>query len=42
LAQEKVTLSGYIRGAEDGEALIGASVYFPELSWQRRKSPWRR
>jgi len=32
LAQEKVTLSGYIRGAEDGEALIGASVYFPELS----------
>ena len=32
IAQEKVTLSGYIRGAEDGEALIRASVYFPELS----------
>ncbi len=30
-AQEKVTLSGYVRSVEDGEALIGASIYFPEL-----------
>src|SRR5690606_7460865 len=27
----KVTLSGYIRDAADGEALIGASVYIKEL-----------
>jgi hypothetical protein len=31
-AQEKVTLSGYVRGADDGEALIGAAVYVSELA----------
>ncbi len=30
-AQDKVTLSGYIRDAANGEALIGASVYIKEL-----------
>jgi hypothetical protein len=31
-AQEKHTISGYIKDAETGEALIGAKVYVPALS----------
>ena len=31
LAQKKVTLSGYIRDAESGESLIGATIYIKEL-----------
>ena len=30
-AQDKVTLSGYIKNAEDGETLIGATVFIGEL-----------
>lgn len=29
-AQDKTTLSGYVRDAETGEALIGATVYLPD------------
>lgn len=29
-AQDKTTLSGYVKDAETGEALIGATVYLPE------------
>jgi hypothetical protein len=31
LAQEKLTLSGYVKDAKNGEALIGASVFVPSL-----------
>lgn len=31
LAEEKFTLNGYIKNSEDGEALIGATVYVEEL-----------
>lgn len=31
LAQEKVTISGYIKEAATGEELIGASIFVPEL-----------
>ncbi len=30
-AQDKVTLSGYIKDSSNGEELIGVTVYFPEL-----------
>jgi hypothetical protein len=30
-AQDKVTLNGYIKDADNGEELIGATVYIPEL-----------
>jgi hypothetical protein len=30
-AQQKVTLNGYVRDAQNGEELIGASVYIPQL-----------
>ena len=30
-AQEQVTLSGYVKDVNSGEALIAANVYFPEL-----------
>ncbi len=30
-AQEKVTLNGYVKDAENGEELIGVSVYVPQL-----------
>lgn len=29
---DKVTLSGYVRGADDGETLIGAAVYIKEMN----------
>ena len=32
LAQGVYTISGYIRGADNGESLIGARLYVPELS----------
>jgi len=31
-AQDKVTLSGYLYDASNGESLIGATIYVPELS----------
>ena len=31
IAQEKSTISGYLKDAETGEAMIGAKVYVPEL-----------
>jgi len=31
IAQEKVTLSGYLYDASNGESLIGATVYIPEI-----------
>ncbi len=32
VAQDKFTLSGYLKDAANGESLIGATVYIPELS----------
>lgn len=32
LAQEKLTVSGYIKDASNGEELIGVTVYVPEIS----------
>src|SRR5688572_26431354 len=31
LSQEKVTLNGYVKDADNGEELIGVTVYIPEL-----------
>src|SRR5687768_18277873 len=30
-SQEKVTLNGYVKDADNGEELIGVTVYIPEL-----------
>ena len=30
-AQEKLTISGYVKDAKNGEALIGATVFVPTL-----------
>ena len=38
LAQKKVTLSGYIRDAESGESLIGATVYIKETQQKQVRS----
>lgn len=32
LAQQKYTISGYVKDASNGEALIGATIYVKELS----------
>ena len=31
-AQEKFTLNGYVRDAESGESLIGATIYINQIS----------
>jgi hypothetical protein len=30
--QEKVTLNGYVKDAENGEELIGVTIYIPQLN----------
>lgn len=40
LAQSKVTLSGYLRDARNGEALIGASVFVQELNTGATSNPY--
>ena len=32
LAQNKLTINGYVKDASNGEALIGATVYVKEIS----------